>query len=236
MISQCASVVGFQPLVFLFIQIQQDDCSAAWPILCAVLLLHRPVTPNAENNCQTDCAGNPLHPTSTGKLQVCQPLPLHSVINSSYLALFCSLALPHISSQGMVNSMMMIFFIAADHKTMSGLKFVGTISGNLSFLSSFTSCCQSLAWSKIRFLVLLLMFPLVVSPSLTNCICIGFFFRVLTYFRCFSITSANSRSTLLCRRVYLLCDKAMAHDESTCCWVPRAPHRGQSGVSVSFHL
>ena len=85
-------------LVFLFFQIQQDDCSAAWPILCAVVLLHRPVTPsNAENNLQTDCAGNPLHPTSTGKLQVCQPLPLHSVSNSSYLALFRSFASPHTS-------------------------------------------------------------------------------------------------------------------------------------------
>ena len=58
MISHCASVLGFQLLVFLFIQIQQDDCSAAWPILCAVVLLHHPVTPNAENNHQTDCAGD----------------------------------------------------------------------------------------------------------------------------------------------------------------------------------
>ena len=89
MISHCASVVGFQLLEFPFIQIQQDDCSAAWPILCAAVLLHRPVAPNAENNHHTDFAGNPLHPTSTGKFQVCQPLPLHSVINSSCLALFC---------------------------------------------------------------------------------------------------------------------------------------------------
>ena len=121
MISHCASLVGFQLLVFLFIQIQQDDCAASWPILCAAVLLHRPVTPNAENNRQTDCAGNPLHPTSIRKLQICQPLPLHSVINSSYLALFRSFASPHLSSQGTVNSMMMIFFIVADHKTMSSL-------------------------------------------------------------------------------------------------------------------
>ena len=143
MISHCASLVDFQLLVFFFSQIQQDDCSAAWPIFCAAVLLHRLVTPNAENNRQTDCAGNPLHPTSTGKLQVCQPLPLHSVINSSYLALFRSFASPQLSFQGTVNSMMMIFFIAADHKTMSGLKFVGTISGNLSFLSRYTSSCHS---------------------------------------------------------------------------------------------
>ena len=49
MISHCASVVGFQLLVFIFSQIQQDDCSAAWPILCAAVLLQHPVyTPNAE--------------------------------------------------------------------------------------------------------------------------------------------------------------------------------------------
>ena len=78
MISHCASLVGFQLLVYLFSQIQQDDFSAVWPILCAAVLLHRPVTPDAENNRQTDSAGNPLHPTSTGKLQVCQPLHLPS--------------------------------------------------------------------------------------------------------------------------------------------------------------
>ena len=40
---------GFQLLVFIFSQIQQDDCSAAWPILCAAVLLQHPVyTPNAE--------------------------------------------------------------------------------------------------------------------------------------------------------------------------------------------
>ena len=40
-----------------------------------------------------------------------------------YLALFRSFASPHLSSQGTVNSMMLIF-IVADHKSMSGLKFV----------------------------------------------------------------------------------------------------------------
>ena len=125
MISHCASLVGFRLLVFLFIQIQQDDCFATWPILCAAVLLHRLVTPKAENNRRTDCAGNPLHPTSTGKLQV------------------SSLFLNH---------------------------------------------------------------------------------------------SANSRSTLLCRHVYLSCDKAMAHDGKIFCSILWAPHNGQSGVSVSFHL
>ena len=49
MISHCASVVDFRLLVFIFSQIQQDDCSAAWPILCAAVLLQHPVyTPNAE--------------------------------------------------------------------------------------------------------------------------------------------------------------------------------------------
>ena len=169
MISHCASLVGFQLLMFLFSHIQQDDCSAAWPILCAAVLLHRPFTANAENNRQTDCAGNPLHPTSTGKLQVCQPLSLHSVINSSYLALSRSFASPHLSSKGTVNPMMTIFFIAADHKTMSCLKFVGTISGNLSFLSRSTSSFQSTLG------IVQYVYPYC-FPSLTNCIYTGFFF------------------------------------------------------------
>ena len=82
MISHCASLVGFKLLVFLFSQIQQDDCSAAWPILCAAVLLHRPVTPNAENNRQTDCAGNPLHPTSTPSALTFSSLESFSVITS----------------------------------------------------------------------------------------------------------------------------------------------------------
>ena len=161
---------------------------------------------------------------TTAKLIVLGILYIPPLLGSSKSAnpCLCTLSSIHhiwpssaqLSSQGTVNSMMMIF-IVADHKTMSGLKFVGTISGNLSYLSRSTSSCQSLAWSKIPLLVSFIMFPLVVSPSLTNCICIGFFFRVLTSLRCFSITSANSRSTLLCHHVYLPCDKTMAHDEST---------------------
>ena len=82
MISHCASLVGFQLLVFLFSQIQQDDCYVACSTLCAADLLHHPVNHDAENNRQTDCAGNPPHPASTGKLQICQPMHLHTVINS----------------------------------------------------------------------------------------------------------------------------------------------------------
>ena len=52
----------------------------------------------------------------------------------------------------------------------------------------------------------------------------------------FSITSASSRSTWLCRHVYLPCVRAILHPDSTCCSVPLFPDKGQSGVSDSFHL
>lgn len=52
----------------------------------------------------------------------------------------------------------------------------------------------------------------------------------------FSITSASSRSTWLCRYIYLPCVRLTFHPESTCCRVPLFPHKGQSGVSESFHL
>ena len=94
-INHCATLVGFQLLLSLFNQIQHDDISAAWPNICIAVLLHRPVTPNPENNRHMDWAGNPLrHPTSTGKFHVCQPLSRRSAISGSYFALFRSFASP----------------------------------------------------------------------------------------------------------------------------------------------
>ena len=71
-INYWASGVGFQLLLLLFNQIQQDDLCAAWPSFLTALLLCIPVTPSAENSRHTDCAGNPLQPISTGKFHVFQ--------------------------------------------------------------------------------------------------------------------------------------------------------------------
>lgn len=51
--------------------------------------------------------------------------------------------------------------------------------------------------------------------TFTNGICPGFFFWFLTSFRCFSITSVKTRSTWLCRQVYICIsyDKPMVHAE-----------------------
>ena len=171
-INQCASLVGFQLLLSIFNQIQHDDFSAAWPILCIAVLLHRPVTPNAENNRHMDWAGNSLHPTTTGKLYVCQHLSHHSATSGSYFALFRSIASLHISSQGTVNSMIMIFCQVL-------YMFIGTIClGTLNnFLSKSTPSCQSLASYKIPDLLYSrFCLDVVVPNSFTNGICTGFFF------------------------------------------------------------
>ena len=71
-INNCASGPGFQPLLLLFNQIQQDDLSAVWPSFLTAFLLCLPVTPSAENSRHTDSAGNPLQLISTGKFHVFQ--------------------------------------------------------------------------------------------------------------------------------------------------------------------
>ena len=93
--------------------------------MTSLLLGCRPVTHSAENSRHTDRAGDPLHPISTGKFRVFQPLSLHSNRSSSYFDLFLSL----VSSHGTVNSMTMVFFV--DQSMMSDLRLVGTMSGNL---------------------------------------------------------------------------------------------------------
>ena len=61
---------GFQLLLLLFNQIQHDDLSAAWPSFPTAVLPSLPVTPSAENSRATDCDGNPLQSTTTGKFFV----------------------------------------------------------------------------------------------------------------------------------------------------------------------
>ncbi|KAH3699914.1 hypothetical protein DPMN_074876 [Dreissena polymorpha] len=60
-------------------QSQLDARSAALPRAWIVVFLTLPSAPSAPNIFHTDCDGNPLHPTSTGKIHVFQPLSLHTI-------------------------------------------------------------------------------------------------------------------------------------------------------------
>ena len=57
---------------------QHDALSAASINRLAAAFLALPHIPRRRNNFQTDCAGNPLHPTSTGNNQTFHPLSRHS--------------------------------------------------------------------------------------------------------------------------------------------------------------
>ncbi|KAI8479449.1 hypothetical protein Bbelb_428190 [Branchiostoma belcheri] len=103
---------------------QHDALSAASPILRTAAFLSLPVIPTADSIFHTDCAGKPLHPTSTVRTPYEQPsLPtivptlLQQVL---YFALFLSWASSQPSSQGTVNSIMTIFFPSSDDTTASG--------------------------------------------------------------------------------------------------------------------
>ncbi|KAH3750757.1 hypothetical protein DPMN_185288 [Dreissena polymorpha] len=71
-------------------QSQLDARSAALPRAWIVVFLTLPSAPSAPNIFHTYCDGNPLHPTSTGKIHVFQPLSLHTSARSWYLAFFSS--------------------------------------------------------------------------------------------------------------------------------------------------
>ncbi|KAH3736830.1 hypothetical protein DPMN_043404 [Dreissena polymorpha] len=80
--------------------------------------------PKAPSAFHTDCAGKPLHHTSTGKIQVVYPLFLHISASSWYFDRFLSFASSVLSSQGTVSSRSIIFFGAVDQMTNSGHRFV----------------------------------------------------------------------------------------------------------------
>ena len=82
---------------------QQDDLSAAVPMLLASFFLTWLVKPKLLLSDQTEFAINPLDPTSTGKHHVFQPDLSHSFFRSSYLVLFLSNATSILSSHGTVS-------------------------------------------------------------------------------------------------------------------------------------
>lgn len=91
-ISHCVSGVGLQLPLSLLILTQQDAYSVAMAIFCTALLLARPGTPRPQNIHHADCAGEPRHPTSTGK-----GLAVGSRPSRCHTLIFPSRGLPHSS-------------------------------------------------------------------------------------------------------------------------------------------
>ena len=87
-----------------------------------------PVTPSIFNALHVDWPGNPRQPISNGKHHVFQPLFLHFPTNSVYFSNFRSCASSIRSSQGTVSSIITHTLLSLENMTMSGRRFVGTIS------------------------------------------------------------------------------------------------------------
>lgn len=168
MASHCPSSPGPQLASSLLFQSQQDALSAASPNLRTAVFLSFPAIPRAVSVFHTDCAGKPLHPTSTGNSQACHPLSLHCPTRSWYLEDFLSCAYPHPSSHGTVSSIRMIFFDPSDHKTISGLSDVCTNWGKTSFLPRSTLISHICAAWRRPFLIFTGAGGF--CPSLMNCI------------------------------------------------------------------
>ena len=114
---------------------------------------------------------------------------------------------------------------SADQITMSGLRFVDTMSGNFNFISKFTPSCQSLAWSKI---------PEVLLSLLPWC-CSTFFHNWYMYWRVLLVSYLIPLfPKYICQLPeYMVvspsipsCDRAMVHAERMWCKVPLFPQRG----------
>ena len=129
-INHCAPGVGFQLLMLLFNQIQQDDLSAAWPGFLTAVLLCLPVTPGAANSHHTDCAENPLQPISTVESSMFSNLILYTLTGVIIFRSFFHWPHRIFLFHGTVNSRTLIFFIRVDQTTISGLRLVEIMSGN----------------------------------------------------------------------------------------------------------
>lgn len=109
-----------------------------------------------------------------------------------------------------------LFFIHVGQSTMSGLRLVGTMYGNVSFCSKSTANCQSWLLSK---------FPVV----LLSCLWVDFWSALtIRFMDCFLFLGI--------RILPLFWARAMNHDVRIWCWFSLLPYRGQSGVSDRFNL
>ena len=147
--------------------IQQDDRSSASLSVLVVVLRVLPDIPSRVSNLNTDCAGNPLQPTSTGNSHTLHPLSLQSAIRSAYFRLFLSCASSQFSSHGTISFIATNVFDCWDTSTASGLRLVSAMLGKTSLLSRSTLSSQSCPLSSIAF-CLGAFLSAVASPCITN--------------------------------------------------------------------
>ena len=120
---------------------------AGWPFCCfySLLLVVLRVLPSRVSNFHTDCAGNPLQPTSTWNSHTLHPLSLQSAMRCAYFSLFFSCATSQFSSHCTVSSMATNVFDCWDTSTASGLKLVSTML-LFSCLDLLTTCMALPLW------------------------------------------------------------------------------------------
>jgi len=109
--NHCASTFGFQLGSSLLLHSQHDARSAVSHSFLTAVCRCLPTTPKSFSILPIDCAGEPLHPSSTGNSQVLHPLCLQVLASFAYLLLFLSYASSHPSSQRTVSSMMIMFLV-----------------------------------------------------------------------------------------------------------------------------
>ncbi|XP_052225155.1 histone-lysine N-methyltransferase PRDM7-like [Dreissena polymorpha] len=80
------NIVAFQYKEGIFFCTLKPVSLAVLPWAWSVVFLNLPSAPSAQNIFHTDCDGNTLHPTSTGKIHAFQLLSLHTYARSWYLA------------------------------------------------------------------------------------------------------------------------------------------------------
>ena len=164
-----------------------------------------PCVPYCSKNLPVDVAMIPLQPTSTGSTEAFHPRYFTSSIMTEYLFFFLSYDSSTAVSHGTVSSIKCTTFLSIDHKTMSGLRLVVTIScGKTSLCSRSTWRFQSLApVCKLFFMFTCTFFCFLPSWNETS---------TFPHYRCLlgiinnifylSTISAIWRRTGLCLQVY----------------------------------
>ena len=177
---------------------------------------------------------NPLEPTSIGVEFEFHPFFLHFSRSSSYLYFFRSWASSACSSDGTVNShILILFFVFLENISISGRNNVWTIwSGNLNPVSKSALSSQSVA-SDSAFGALP-SFGLVFTPALTNLI--KFLWQFAVFVRIAVLTTSTiSLNNWPWRHIYRLSASALWHILKICFSDPTPLHITDTRGVVLFH-
>ena len=170
--------------------LQLDARSEAWLSFWIAFRFSLPVVPTAVISRHIDCEQDPLTPTLAGNSQVRHPRCLQRSRSSMYFACFLSYASSHCVSHGTVSSIMVILPVL-DHRTISGLKVVWTMSGKTSLLPRSTYMFHPVVPSKLNASASCGVALVIVSPGFTKAMwCFGLL--PSSFFLSFSSQSANS--------------------------------------------